>query len=86
MHTKRRLKTLIIWLVNPKTGVREGLRVLLDSGSSHSFITLEWITKFKLRQLGMRNVNIKTFDKDRNKKVAIEVEAQVCKTGKHQRA
>ena len=72
------MKTLIVWLVNPITGVREGLRVLLDSGSSHSFIALEWITKLELRQLGNRNVNIKTFDRDSNKQVAIEVEAQVC--------
>ena len=78
MHAHRRLKTMIVWLVNPRTGVREGLRVLLDSGSSHSFIAMGWITKLELRQCGTCNVNIKAFGQDNNRQVATVVEAKAC--------
>lgn len=59
--------------------MREGLRVLLDSGSTDSFIALEWITKLGLRQLGTRRVKIKGIGDEIIRQVAVEVEANVCK-------
>ena len=70
---------MIIWLVNPQTGIREGLRVLLDSGATHSFILKTWVKKLKLRQIGMRKVSIDSFSQDNCKMEATMVEAKVCK-------
>ena len=53
--------------------------MLLDSGSTHSYISLEWITKLELRQLGKRQIRIKTFDDDAHTHVGTLVEADVCK-------
>ena len=53
--------------------------MLLDSGSSHSFIALKWVTRLGLKRLGTCNMNIKTFGKDSFRQVAIVVEAKVCK-------
>ena len=55
------------------------MRVLLDSGSSHSFIALEWVTKLSLKRLGTCNMNIKTFGKDSYRQTVTVVEAKVCK-------
>jgi hypothetical protein len=52
--------------------------VLLDSGATHSFIALEWVTELKLRQVGKCMVKIATFNSNSKQEVLV-VEAQVCK-------
>ena len=57
--------------------MRIGLRVLLDSGSTHSFILKKWVARWNLKVLGECIVDIATFGKkssgETTKKV-VEVE------------
>lgn len=70
---------MIIWLVNPVTGWRRALRVFLDSGATHSFIAMEWVSRLQLKHIGKCTVNIEALGETYTDQEVIVVEAQVCK-------
>ena len=60
--------------------MRIGLRALLDSGATHSFIKTEWVDKWHLKQLSECVIDITTFGQNSSKKsVQSIVEVDVFK-------
>lgn len=68
---------MIIWIYDPVTNYRLGLRVLLDSGSTHSFIAQKYINRCHLKKTGRCTMDLSTFNGPSSKKDATIVEAMV---------
>ena len=73
---------MIIWLYDPVTNTRLGLRALLDSAATDSFILLEWVTRCHLTPKGKCTVGISHFGKKGRKKQPTMVKQAVIVEGK----
>ena len=56
-----RLETMIVYIVDPHTGMLTMIRFLLDTGSSHSFIKIEGVERYNLPVVERRVIGLQPF-------------------------
>lgn len=61
IHLSSRLESMMVLLFDPETQCKDKGRVLLDTGSSHSFISMEKAAEYHLPVLERRVIGLKPF-------------------------
>ena len=77
-----RLETMLICILDSTLGIRHVLRVLLDSGSTHSFIVKSCSTELHLREISNNLMSISTFGEPSQRKQCATVQARIFRNFK----